>query len=97
MSETAQVRLLSYCPGKQRDLESGLIGWISIRLPPLVVDGIALRRGHDGHFFLSFPERRDSAGRRHSVVFPPNREARKAIESAVFRDLGLPGHVGDAR
>ena len=70
------------------DQSRGLVGWLSFVLNEnLRLDGIALRRTREGDLRLSFPERRDSDGRRHPVVRPLDAEARDEIEAQVFQAL----------
>ncbi len=72
------------------DAESGLLGWVSCSINgSLRLDGIAVRRTADGRLALSFPARRDDAGRRHFYIRPVDDLARRAIEHTVFAALGL--------
>lgn len=73
----------------ERDVHTGLLGWASFTLGDLHLDGVAVRRTRDGRLTLSFPERRDARGGRHPIVRPLDDAARRAIEEAVFRALGL--------
>lgn len=69
---------------------SGLLGWVSFTLNDGVrLDGIALRRAADGRLVLSFPERRDGAGRRHPYIRPVDDEARRTIEQEILTAIGL--------
>ena len=52
---------------RQRD---GLLGWLSLRIGNLLLDGVALRRTSRGDLTLSWPARRDRGGRDHPVVWP---------------------------
>ncbi len=71
---------------------SGLLGWVSCTLNDEVrLDGIALRRTSEGRLVLSFPERRDGAGRRHPYIRPVDDEARRAIEHEILTAIGLGG------
>ena len=70
--------------------ESGFLGWIRCRLNrSLLLDGIALRRTRDGRPSLSFPARRDGAGRQRFYLRPQDDEAREEIEYQIFVALGL--------
>ena len=81
------VQLSSAHAGAAAD---GLIGFVSCVVDDhLRLDGIALRRTLDGRTVLSFPERRDRAGRAHSYFHPVDDGARRAIEGAVFSAIGL--------
>ena len=69
-------------------VRSGLLGWISVELHNVILDGITLRRTTDGRFALSFPARTDREGRRHSVIRPVDDLARKSIEREILGQLG---------
>ena len=75
------------------DQALGLLAFLRFRVADLVLDGVALRRGRDGRLLLSWPERRDQAGRRHSVVRPAGDDERVALEQAVFAALDLPAEL----
>ena len=71
-------------------VSSGLLGFVTaIVNGSLRVDGIALRRTLGGRHALSFPARRDHAGRHHTLFCPVNDDARRDIERQVFQALGL--------
>ena len=92
MARLAQVSLLSFCSGSPRDQETGLLGWVTLEVDRLfILNGVALRRTRDGCLALSFPERRDSAGRRHPLIRPLNDRARRDIERQVIDAIGLGG------
>ncbi len=79
-----QVRLRSWTRGSDDDIRSGLLGFVSIYMGDVIVDGITVRKTAEGRLTLSFPERRDRLGRRHAIVRPVDNEARLAIEKAIF-------------
>ena len=82
-----RVRLQESRPEER---ERGLVGWISCVVDDcIVLDGIAFRRTATGCRALSFPARRDAAGRRHSYIRPLDDQARRHIEHQVFAALGL--------
>ena len=85
------VAFTSAPPHKQ---ERGLLGWLSLEIGPLLLDGVALRQTRRGRPTLSFPVRRDRAGRDHAIVRPIDRTARAAIEREVLAALGLAGAEG---
>jgi hypothetical protein len=68
---------------------TGLLGFVTARYGDLLLDGIAVRRTRDGRVVLSWPSRRDSRGRDHSVVRPCGDDARQALEAAILGALGL--------
>lgn len=67
----------------------GLLGWVSCTYGDLALDGISLRRTHDGRVTLSFPARRARGGREHPYVRPLDDPTRRAIERQVLAALGL--------
>jgi DNA-binding cell septation regulator SpoVG len=88
MAEFFHIEVGSFSSAPAERQREGLPGWFSITLNgALAVDGIALRRTRAGELALSFPERRDRAGNRHSVVRPISNEARRAIERQVLDAL----------
>jgi DNA-binding cell septation regulator SpoVG len=73
---------------------SGLLAWVSCIVGgELLIDGLALRRTVDGRLTLSFPSRRDRAGREHAYVRPLGDGVRQAIERQVLDALDLSGAV----
>lgn len=78
------IRIRSWVRGTADDDRAGLLGYLSVFVGNLIVDGITVRRTADGALTLSFPERRDRLGRRHSIVRPVDNDARLAFEKAVF-------------
>jgi DNA-binding cell septation regulator SpoVG len=87
------VRIRSWCRGTAADERTGLLGYLSVFYGQLVIDGITLRKTAEGRLALSFPERRDGKGRRHSVVRPVDDAARRAIEAAIFAEATLAREV----
>ena len=59
----------------------------------LRLDGLALRRTADGRLSLSFPARRDTAGKQHPYLRPVDDAARRDIEHQIFTALGLGEHA----
>jgi hypothetical protein len=73
--------------------ETGILGWITMQLDSVQLDGVALRRTRDGALTLSFPERRDKAGQRHPIVRPLGRAERQEIEALVIARLRARGDL----
>jgi hypothetical protein len=72
------------------EVANGLIGYVSCILNGTFhLDGLALRRTIDGRRALSFPSRRDGAGRQHFYIRPMDNIARMEIEAQVFKALGI--------
>jgi DNA-binding cell septation regulator SpoVG len=88
-----EVRVRSWVRGSDADERSGLLGYLSIFYGAMVIDGVTVRRTAEGRLALSFPERRDGRGRRHSIVRPVDDAARKAIEAAVFGQATIANEV----
>jgi DNA-binding cell septation regulator SpoVG len=87
------LRIRTWIRGSDADVRAGLLGFISVLYGAVVIDGITVRRTEQGRLALSFPERRDRHGRRHSVVRPVDDAARRAIEAAVFGEATLAREV----
>ena len=83
------IRFSSAPPELER---TGLCGWIALTLDGRIrVDGLTLRRTATGRLTLSFPARRDDAGRQHPYVRPLDDEARRDVEEQVLHALGFDG------
>lgn len=74
---------------RTQDASAGLLGWVSFTIGVLWVDGVAVRRTAGGRPVLSFPCRRDRAGREHAYVRPVHDRARQAIEVQILTALGF--------
>ena len=78
------------------DVERGLLGWVSCTVNGVLrLDGITVRRTREGHLALSFPARRDTAGRQHAYVRPLGQHVRREIEDKVLHALELEGPFDD--
>lgn len=94
MPDTLRITNIRFVPAQLADRSRGLRGWVSLELGDAVhLDGIAVRRGLNGRMSLSFPERRDNAGRAYSLVRPLRREVRDAIETQVLGELRKRGSL----
>lgn len=97
---TLQVSEVKFVPATPGAREGGLLGFLSFLVGgSLRIDGVTLRRTMDGRTALSFPARRDRAGRAHYVVCPIDDASRLAIEQQVFESLQAGGESpgGDQR
>lgn len=75
-----------FTPADRDHQRTGLMGWLAVTVDEtLRLDGLALRRTLDGRMTVSFPSRRDSAGREHYYVRPLNVAARLRLERAIRR------------
>ena len=69
--------------------ERGIVGWVSCVVAGIALHNIAVRRLPDGRIALGFPARFSRGGVKHYYFNPTDREARRAIEDAVFARLSL--------
>lgn len=84
------IQNVKFSAASAKDAASGLIGWVSFTLnSALVVDGLTVRQTVDGRKTVSFPARRDGAGRDHFYLRPINDVARREIESRILGALGI--------
>ena len=89
MHDSLLVSNVRFYPAPPEDRESGLLGWLSFTLGGrLRLDGVSLRRKLDGHLTISYPGRKDGAGRVHHHIRPLDDETRRRIEQQVFITLG---------
>ena len=86
--DTREIRVRTWVRASDAEIRTGMLGYISVFIGNLVLDGIVLRRTADGRFALSFPARTDRAGRRHAIVRPADDAARQAIEREILGQLG---------
>ena len=85
-----RVTHVRFKAASSREARTGLLGWVSCTVNgSLRLDGLSLRRTADARLVLSFPARRDGAGRQHFYVRPSDDRARREIERQVFQALGL--------
>jgi DNA-binding cell septation regulator SpoVG len=82
-----QVRVRSWIRASDEDARAGLLGYITVFVGRLIVDGVTVRRTAAGKLVLSFPQRESRSGHRHAVVRPVDDEARREIEAQVLGDL----------
>ena len=85
----SQVRVsgVRFTHGSEADRRAGLLGWLRVRYGALELDGLALRRSGDGRFLVTFPSRRDSAGREHPLVRPLDYASRRDLEAQILRGI----------
>ena len=90
MAEPLRVEVTSFSSAATEQRAQGLLGWLCVVINgSLQLDAIAVRRTRAGELTLAFPQRRDSAGRRHPYIRPLSTEVRRGIERQVFKTLGL--------
>ena len=84
------VSNVQFTPATSRNLETGLLGYLSLALNEvLLLDGLTLRQSADGSRYISYPARTDHAGSRHPYIRPLGDAARRAIQNQVFEALGV--------
>jgi DNA-binding cell septation regulator SpoVG len=81
------IRNVQFTPASEREAERGLLAFIKLEYGLLLLDGVTLRRTAEGGLTLSWPERRDRQGRRHTLLRPLDDKARLDIEAAVLAEL----------
>lgn len=82
-----------FTPSSAEAEKTGLLGYLRLGVGDLLmIDGVTLRRARDGRLVISYPR---PGRRRHPLVRPLDDEARRAIEGAVLKALGVEGgHEG---
>ncbi len=69
-----------------RHRATGLIGWAAVLVGPFRFDGLAIRRRQDGLWIVTWPARRDSAGRLHPCVIAIDDDVRQHVADAVLAE-----------
>ncbi len=69
---------------------NGLLGYLSLTVAGLHLDGLTLHRTRSGRFAVSFPCRRDGSGRKHPIVRPTGPALERAILAALRRTGAIP-------
>lgn len=91
MSSDIDVSVAAFSSASPRDVESGLLGWLTLLVDRVVVvDSVALRRTLRGELRLSFPGRQVGNGRR-PYVRPVDDAARREIERQVLAAIDRDG------
>jgi hypothetical protein len=93
MRDAITIRSIRFTPAPPGLLDTGLIGWASLRYGGLELDGIAVRRTRDGRHVLSFPENRRRPGPGRLPVRPAGNDVRAEIEAVVLAELRQLGVV----
>ena len=91
---STEIVVRSWVKASEEEIRTGLLGFISVFLGDLVIDGIVLRRTASGRLALSFPARTSRSGHRHPYVRPVDDNARRAIERTILGQLGQHEDVG---
>ena len=98
MASPIRISLVRLVPAPPATVRTGLLAWASCTVADsLRLDGIAVRRAEDGRILISYPTRRDRAGRQHSYFLPLNERVRSAIESRLLREAEEQGLIERAQ
>lgn len=83
-----EIRVRSWVRGSDDDVRSGLLGFLSVFVGDLIIDGITLRKTAEGRLTISFPQRQSRSGQRRAIVRPVDDAARRAVEAEILGQLG---------
>jgi hypothetical protein len=90
--ESLAISEVALTPASPIDAWTGLLGFVRFRLGAgLEIDGITLRRTAAGRLAISFPSRRDRAGRDHPLLRPLDGVTRDNLERQVLGALRAQG------
>lgn len=91
MPELLSITDLRFMPAQPGRDRPGLIGWASATVDGWRIDGLTVRRTREGRTIVTFPSRRDAAGRLHPIVEPTCAEDRKNIKAYILAELRRRG------
>ena len=98
MKNRIKINNVCFIGAAQREVESGLLGWIRCLLnDSILLDGLTLRRTKDGRLTISYPGRRDAAGKVRHHLRPKDGATRREIESQIFKALRVGRKRHDPR
>jgi len=80
----ALVTRVKFMPASFEQRQLGLLGWVAFTLSGSLRVSAALRRTRTGLVAIAYPEKTDHRGRRHAIVRPATKRARRTIEQQVF-------------
>lgn len=78
-------------PAPSIERDGGLLAWLTIEVAGLALDGFALRRTREGRPYVSFPKRKDAAGRLHPLVWPLDQRDRQSLQDQVLAAIDTRG------
>ena len=85
MFELTEITFVAAPPHERA---GGLLGWVAATLDGrLRFDGLTLRRTLSGRLAISFPARRDGAGKQHPIVRPLDGDTRRSLERQILDAL----------
>src|SRR5688572_29058139 len=83
-----EIRVRTWVAGTAEEVRTGLLGYMSVLIGPVVVDGLTLRKLLTGRLGISFPAKTKASGQRFSIVRPVDDAARRLIEREILGQLG---------
>ena len=93
MAEAVRIIDVRLVPAPASLAHTGLLGFVSCSVNGVALDGIAVRRSRSGEVALTFPERRDAAGRHHRYFRLLDAGARADLEAQVLTELRRQGRI----
>jgi hypothetical protein len=81
------IRSVRFTAASDPDAERGLLVYVKFDLGPIIFDSVTLRRYAGGQLGLSWSDRTDRQGWRHSLVRPVHGAARRDLEGTLLRAL----------
>ena len=81
------LSIRTWVASTDEEVRTGLLGYLSVTMGNVVLDGLTLRRTAAGKFAVSFPARTDRHGNRHPIVRPVDDDARRQIEHELLRQI----------
>jgi hypothetical protein len=95
ISTRGLITAIGFVPAGNAEVRSGLLGFVTCVVGGVLqLDGITLRITADRRPTLSFPARTDRQGKKHAYIRPVDDDARRTVEAAVFKALGVDPEVG---
>lgn len=93
MRDLLSISNLTFTPAEPGRDRPGLMGWVSATVGGWKIDGLSVRRTREGRTIVTFPSRRDAAGRLHPIAQPIRAEDRKYIRAYILADLRSRGVI----
>jgi hypothetical protein len=87
------IRSITFRPAGPIDSFAGLFGWVTAVINGLRVAGLGVRRTRSGRYVVTFPVRRDRAGREHTIVQPIRTAVQREIERTIIAELRRRGDL----
>jgi hypothetical protein len=84
---------VQFTPASDAMQRGGLLGWVACTLRGLRLDGIAVRCTAAGRTAVFYPERPDSTGRPHKIVWPIDPEDRDSLSRSLLAVLRARGDL----